>query len=70
MSKMKWYIKERHNPQLGTYYTGQGQMSKKDAKAYEHPLYGDNVMHVFETETEYLAELYDLRRRGNKVIER
>ena len=63
----KWYIKERHNPQLGTYYVACGQMSKAEAKRYENSLYGENVMHSFETEDAYKKRLAELRKAGESV---
>lgn len=35
---MKFYIKERHNPQLGVYYKAEGKLSKKRAKEKEEAL--------------------------------
>lgn len=63
----KYYIKARHNPQLGTYYVACGQMSKTAAKKEEKPLYGDNTMIGFDTESEYKAKLSELRENGEKV---
>ena len=63
----KWYILERHNPQLGIYYVGEGQMTRKDAKARERSIYGHNYMHGYDTEDAYKAELKRLRESGQKV---
>jgi len=63
----KWYIKERHNPQLGMYYVAMGQMSKANAKRYEKPLYGDNVMLAFDTEEAYQDRLAELEASGETV---
>ena len=58
---MKYYwIKERHNPQLGTYYTPMGEMSVKDAAKHERSLYGFNVMLRYKTKTEYDARVKEL----------
>ena len=60
---MKYYIKERHNPQTGVYYVACGQLSKTAAKKKENSLYGYNTMIPFDTEQEYLAKLADLKSR-------
>lgn len=65
--KKLFYIKERHNPQLGVYYVGCGQMTKNDAKKAETPLYGMNIMHPYETEAEYLEEICKLKEAGKIV---
>lgn len=63
-----FWIKERHNPQLGTYYVAMGQMANNAAKKYElGTLYGDNIMLRFETEKAYLRELEQLRGLGKRV---
>lgn len=67
MAKQPYWIKERHNPQLGTYYVGMGQLSKAAAKRYEAPLYGDNVMHRFDSEADYNKRLAALRQSGASV---
>ena len=58
----KWWIKERHNPQLGVYYVGCGQLTKADAKEMEDSLYGSNHMLAFDTKNEYLERLQELER--------
>jgi len=67
---MKFWIKERHNPQLGIYYVACGKMFKREARANERPLYGDNVMIPFDTKEEYEAELDRLERAGERVRRR
>ena len=64
MAKMKFWIKERINPQLKSpYYIFMGQMSVKDARAIEKgTLYGKNIMHGFASEDECLAEIERLER--------
>ena len=62
-----WWIKERHNPQLGVYYVAYGQMTKAAAKRYDDSLYGDNYMLSFPTEEAYNAKLAELREKGEKV---
>lgn len=68
MARVKRYwIKERHNPQLGIYYVACGQLSKTEAKRAESPLYGDNYMLSYDTEEAYLARLAELREKGERV---
>ena len=52
MNKL-WYIKERHNPQLGIYYIACGQMTKKEARKAERSLYGSNYMYSYSNEEDY-----------------
>lgn len=68
MSKpRRFWIKERYNPQLGTYYVACGAMSIRKAKNEEHPLYGDNIMHEYPDEKSYNAKLAELKARGERV---
>ena len=67
MAKQLYWIKERHNPQLGIYYVPCGQMSKAEAKKHESSLYGANVMFSFATEEEYNTEIDALKRAGECV---
>ncbi len=62
-----FYIKERDNPQTGTYYVAKGQMTKKDAKQAENSLYGSNTMLAFATKEEYDAKLAALKAAGERV---
>lgn len=62
-----YWIKERYNPQLGTYYVACGQMSKTAAARHTRPIYGDNLMHRFDTEDAYKARLTELRQKGERV---
>jgi hypothetical protein len=64
---MNYWIKERYNPQLGTYYVACGQLSKKEAKRHERSIYGDNIMHEYCTQTDYEAKLAQLRQLGKQV---
>lgn len=48
-----WYIKERHNPQLGIYYIKLGNISAREASQYGDSLYGNNYILKFESESEY-----------------
>ncbi len=64
----KFYIKERHNPQFDKpYYVACGQLTKKDAKAMESPLYGDNHMIEYQTEQEYNGAIEKLKSDGYSV---
>ena len=62
-----YWIKERHNPQLGVYYVAMGQKSVREAKKFEKSLYGMNYMHRFDSEREYIAELEKLRAAGETI---
>lgn len=66
-SSQHFYIKERHNPQLGVYYSPLGQLSKAKAKRHEVSLYGTNYVHAFETEADYTAEVNRLKQAGEDV---
>ena len=59
-----WWVKERHNPQLGRYYVACGQMSKTAARKHENCKYGYNIMRPFDTEKEYNVYLDYLRESG------
>ena len=63
-----YYIKERHNPQLGTYYVTMGQLSKREAKRNENSIYGDNYMLGYQTEEEYKKAISDLKQRGFRIL--
>ena len=67
MKQKPYWIKQRYNPQLGTYYIACGKLSKTMAMAFEKSLYGENTMHQFDTETEYPARLAELRASGETV---
>jgi hypothetical protein len=62
-----WWIKERDNPQLGTYWVACGQLSKTDAMKMESCLYGMNFMHRFDTEADYEGKLAELKKRKERV---
>lgn len=64
---MKFWIKERHNPQTGIYYVACGQLKVADAKRAERSLYGHNVMHAFPTQAAYDQRLAELRASGKRV---
>ncbi len=65
--RTKFWIKQRDNPQLGTYYVPMGQMAKADAKKCESPLYGSNSMLSFDTEEDYRAKIAELKLSGERV---
>jgi hypothetical protein len=67
MAVKRYYIKERQSLQTGTYYVACGQLSKTAAKKKESALYGFNIMHGFDTEAEYNAQLEKLRANGERV---
>lgn len=65
---MPYYIKERHNPQLGVYYKAQGKLTKKEAREYETGcLYGSNYMLEYKTEEEYNEAIAKLKAEGHRV---
>ena len=63
----QWWIKERDNPQLGTYWVACGQLSKTAARRMEGSLYGMNIMHGYDTEEAYNARLSELRKSRERV---
>ena len=66
---MKFYIKERRNPQLKkSYYVAEGKLSKKDASKKEDSVYGENYMLSYDTEKEYLDAIDTLKKTGVNVI--
>lgn len=67
MTKL-WWIKERHNPQLGVYFVPEGQLSKRAAKAAERAIYGSNYMCSFNSEKAYLARIAELKAAGHRII--
>ena len=67
MRKLSYWIKERHNPQLGIYYVLCGQMTVAEAKKYESSLYGSNIMWRYKTEEEYKRGIQRLKDAGESV---
>lgn len=63
----KYYIKERNNPQLGTYYVACGQLTVEEAKIIEKSVYGTNFMLKFDTKEEYDAKIRELKIAGHKI---
>ncbi len=66
MTKPYW-IMQRINPQLGTYYVLHGQLSITAARKHEHAIYGTNIMHRFDSQADYLARIEQLRKEGAKI---
>lgn len=65
---MKYYIKERHNPQLDKpYYVAEGKLTKKDACKKEKSLYGHNNMLEYETIEDYQKALNEFEEKGFNV---
>lgn len=69
MKAKYFWIKERHNPQTGTYYVKYGRISAARAKKMEKALYGDNYMLRFDTEEAYNAKIEELKKAGERVLE-
>lgn len=67
MNNKPFWIKKRHNPQLGTYFVACGRMSLAEARGQEYALYGSNEMLRLDTEAEYLDKLEELRAAGEEV---
>lgn len=67
MKPRYFWIKERHNPQLGVYYVGCGQLSLKAAKKLEFSCYGSNTMLRYSSEVDYLDALQKLKDSGKTV---
>jgi len=64
---LRYWIKERHNPQLETYYIACGPLTEAAAKRRGRAIFGDNVMHGFSTSDQYHARLRLLRKNGERV---
>jgi len=67
MKPKYWWIKERHNPQLGLYYVACGQIPVKDARAMGRGSYGYNIMHKFSSASDYEEHLKQIREEGHLV---
>jgi hypothetical protein len=68
VNKLKFYIGERHNPQLSKpYYLARGQMTAADAKKGEECLYGSIIMTPYESEVSYNNALADLKANGFRI---
>lgn len=62
MKAEKFWIKERENPQIGTYFVRMGPMSIRAAKKYENPIYGNSIMHSYDDEASYNLEIQRLKK--------
>ena len=67
MAGKYYWLRERHNPQLGTYYVAHGKITLQEAREYAIPLYGTNKMHKFRTKEAYEAEIEMLKSQGKRV---
>lgn len=65
----KFWIKQRDNPQLGTYFVPMGELSVTEARQHEKTLYGVNTMLGFDTEGAYRQRLQELRENGERINE-
>jgi hypothetical protein len=65
---MKFYIKERNNPQFSKpYYVAKGQMTKKASNRLIETVYGYNTLLSFDSEEEYLKAIDNLKETGFRV---
>lgn len=63
-----FYIRERFNPQFQKpYYSPMGQLTKKDAKKWEKPIYGFNNMLSYENEADYKKAIEKYKKGGFSV---
>lgn len=68
MKNKYFWIKQRNNPQLGTYYVKMGNISVREAKSHvSETLYGWNAMLQFSNEKEYLDKIEELQTAGQKI---
>lgn len=67
MRKQLYWIKERRNPQSGTYYVLMGILSGREAKRNCMTIYGTNIMHAFSSLSDYEAEIARLKQVGATV---
>ncbi len=65
MKKFYW-LKERITPQAH-YFVACGQITVKEARDMENPLYGDNIMTRYKTEQEYIDKITELQEAGFSV---
>jgi hypothetical protein len=67
--KLKFYIKERHNPQFKKpYYVALGMLTKKEAKNKENSLYGENYILSYNTEEEYNNAINNFKDCGYSIM--
>jgi len=62
-----WYIKERHNPNIGIYYIPMGRLTKAQAEKHISPLFGMNTMLRYKTDEEYRKALAEYGIEGKTV---
>jgi hypothetical protein len=67
MKPKNFWIGERRNPQLGTYYVLYGARSIKEAKSHEKTVYGTNIMHKYPTKAAYDHAIAILKDRGERI---
>ena len=65
--QLSYWIKERHNPQIGVYYTALGQISKAEARRHTKPLYGANIRLEFQDKESYEKKIKELKRAGCRI---
>ena len=53
---MRYWIKERQNPQLRVHFYAMGMLEHSDAMKHENTLYGVNIMHHYRTKKAYLDQ--------------
>ena len=68
MKPKSYWIKERHNPQLGVYYVKMGRITQKEATRYTHTAYGTNIMHKYDSDEAYISAIAQLIRDGHRVF--
>lgn len=66
---MKYWIKERNNPQLGIgiYYIACGQLPDGAVKREESTRWGSNIMIGFSSKKAYEARITELKSQGKRV---
>ena len=66
---LKFYIRQRYNPQVGTFFVPSGQLTYAEARHAEtRCIYGANKMLSFITKKDYEAAIAVLRAEGNCVV--
>lgn len=64
----KFYIGKRVSPELkDTYFIAYGQITKKEAEWREDCIYGELRMTAYNTKSDYLKAIADLRSSGKRV---
>ena len=66
--KKRYWIKERHNPQLGRYYVPMGQLTNMESMKHEKTTpYGTNIMLPYDSERAYLDAIAVLKKTGESI---